>query len=97
MATTPKTNTGFWLAKFTRNVERDCETKVELRKLGYEVLTIWECETEGRVAPLMRRLAALLEKVANSTQERRYGRGNERDSRMRSSHCSICTRDSSRD
>ena len=47
MATTPKTNTAFWLAKFARNVERDRAALASLRGRGYRVLTIWECETES--------------------------------------------------
>ncbi|HXH60568.1 MAG TPA: very short patch repair endonuclease [Fimbriimonadaceae bacterium] len=40
----PKTNREFWAAKFERNVERDKANKRELRRLGYRVLTFWECE-----------------------------------------------------
>jgi DNA mismatch endonuclease (patch repair protein) len=57
MATTPKTNTAFWLAKFARNVERDRAMRAALRRLGYRVLTIWECQAEVDGAALMRRLA----------------------------------------
>ena len=42
--TTPKTETDFWLAKFAKNVERDKKNIRELRKLGWNVITIWECE-----------------------------------------------------
>lgn len=41
---TPKTNEEFWKAKFDRNVERDKENKKRLRRLGYETITLWECE-----------------------------------------------------
>jgi len=44
-ATTPKSNTDFWLAKFERNVERDNQNKADLRAQGWRVKTIWECET----------------------------------------------------
>lgn len=40
----PKTNSKFWKAKFDRNVERDKLNKQKLRKLGYRVVTLWECE-----------------------------------------------------
>jgi DNA mismatch endonuclease, patch repair protein len=46
-ATTPKTNTAFWLAKFAHNRQRDKATAAELRRLGYDVLIIWECEAEA--------------------------------------------------
>lgn len=48
-ATTPKSNRQFWLSKFARNQERDAVAQTELSKLGYRVVTIWECETAGAV------------------------------------------------
>lgn len=42
----PKTNSEFWKAKFDRNVERDKMNKRRLQKLGYKVLTLWECEVK---------------------------------------------------
>ncbi|URD59893.1 DNA mismatch endonuclease Vsr [Sphingomonas sp. KRR8] len=49
-ATTPKTRREFWREKFDRNVERDRRKEVELRQAGWDVLTIWECETRDTVA-----------------------------------------------
>lgn len=46
-ATTPRNNRSFWIAKFARNVERDKRAAGALRSMGYEVLTVWECETEN--------------------------------------------------
>jgi DNA mismatch endonuclease (patch repair protein) len=43
-ASTPKTNVAFWQAKFDRNVSNDRKHARELRKLGWQVLTIWECQ-----------------------------------------------------
>ncbi|WHS59662.1 MULTISPECIES: very short patch repair endonuclease [unclassified Pseudomonas] len=43
-ATTPKTRSEFWAAKFSRNVERDLENVYALRSLGWRVITVWECE-----------------------------------------------------
>ena len=45
--TTPKTNRDFWLAKFTRNCERDRQAYAALEGTGYAVLVVWECETEN--------------------------------------------------
>jgi DNA mismatch endonuclease (patch repair protein) len=57
--TTPTRNQDFWLDKFRRNVERDSRKSRELRRLGWRVLTVWECETQN--APrLVRRLQRLL-------------------------------------
>ncbi len=43
-ATTPKSNKKFWLEKFEKNVDRDKKNVIELQKLGWNVITIWECE-----------------------------------------------------
>lgn len=57
--TTPKSNRSFWLAKFRRNVERDREALAALRRLGYRVVIVWECESENTVT-VSRKLAKLL-------------------------------------
>jgi DNA mismatch endonuclease (patch repair protein) len=44
-ATIPRSNTAFWEMKFARNVERDRRIVDELRRLGWRVLTVWECAT----------------------------------------------------
>lgn len=49
IATTPKSNTAFWTAKFDRNVERDARVKLELEALGWRVFTVWECEVQSGV------------------------------------------------
>lgn len=45
LATTPKTNTDFWLQKFDTNVRRDADTQVSLEQLGWNSFVVWECET----------------------------------------------------
>lgn len=60
-ATTPRTNTEFWLNKFSRNVARDKVARRALERQGYRVLTLWQCELEtnpdmtGPLADLRRR------------------------------------------
>ena len=44
-ATGSKTQTSFWAAKFERNVARDRCAEAALRGDGWDVLTVWECET----------------------------------------------------
>lgn len=44
IATTPKSNTEFWLEKFKKNVERDSRVTKSLQALGWSVLVVWECE-----------------------------------------------------
>ena len=40
----PKSNTDFWKAKISRNQERGAEVKVQLTQMGWNCITIWECE-----------------------------------------------------
>ncbi len=47
-ATTPKTNTEFWLNKFERNVANDRKHYDELEKAGWHVIVIWECELTNK-------------------------------------------------
>lgn len=44
IATTPKSNTQFWLEKFEKNVERDARVVTQLQMMGWKVITVWECE-----------------------------------------------------
>lgn len=43
-AALPVANHEWWSQKLTRNAQRDRANTVELRKLGWIVLTVWECE-----------------------------------------------------
>lgn len=43
-ATTPKTRTDFWTAKFHKNMERDARQQSDLRSAGWTVVIVWECE-----------------------------------------------------
>jgi DNA mismatch endonuclease (patch repair protein) len=45
-ANIPKSNKKYWIPKLERNAERDKINKRELNKLGWNVITIWECETK---------------------------------------------------
>jgi len=45
-AYTPKTHVDFWENKFKQNVERDKKKEKSLTKAGWDVLTVWECETK---------------------------------------------------
>jgi DNA mismatch endonuclease (patch repair protein) len=45
-ASTPKSRTDFWQAKFDANVARDARVATELEALSWRVATIWECETK---------------------------------------------------
>ena len=40
----PKSRVEFWQKKFSENIERDKFVKKELRKMGWKVIIVWECE-----------------------------------------------------
>lgn len=41
----PRTRVDFWTEKLGRNQERDRSAREDLLRLGWRVLTVWECET----------------------------------------------------
>ena len=43
----PGTRQDYWGPKLARNVERDAAAIKQLRAMGWEVLTVWECELQG--------------------------------------------------
>ena len=47
-ATTPKTRTDFWLAKFQKNVDNDLKHSKALSDAGWRVYVMWECDIEKR-------------------------------------------------
>ncbi len=47
-ATLPKSRVEFWNAKFAANVARDRRARRELKKLGWQVLTVWQCELKDQ-------------------------------------------------
>lgn len=49
----PKNNRKFWVEKFAKNKMRDNKKRKELRKLGWKVFTIWECELQKNVNKLI--------------------------------------------
>ena len=58
----PKTNVEFWREKFESNIKRDRLVQNQIRKLGWGVLIIWECEIVG-VEKLQRKI---LRKIVKS-------------------------------
>ncbi|QEK00890.1 very short patch repair endonuclease [Treponema phagedenis] len=44
----PTTNTEFWRIKISATIERDKRQKLELQKIGYRVLTVWQCELTAK-------------------------------------------------
>lgn len=67
-ATIPKTRTEFWQEKFDRNVANDRKHKEELETMGWNVITVWECELKK----------STFEDTMNFLMERIYASGDER-------------------
>jgi DNA mismatch endonuclease (patch repair protein) len=42
----PKSRPEFWVPKIARNKERDADKATALEKLGWQIITIWQCETK---------------------------------------------------
>ena len=54
-ASIPESNSEFWRNKLSRNMVRDAKQVAAIKKSGWRVLVVWECETKNE-----RRLAARL-------------------------------------
>ncbi|OOP56961.1 MAG: very short patch repair endonuclease [Candidatus Brocadia carolinensis] len=44
----PKTRTKWWLNKINRNKQLDAENSGKLKKLGWKILTVFECKLKSR-------------------------------------------------
>lgn len=55
----PVSNQQFWLKKFDGNVARDQRVRSELRRLGWKILTVWECQIKAD------KLDRLTERISN--------------------------------
>ncbi|MBS0207890.1 MAG: DNA mismatch endonuclease Vsr [Planctomycetes bacterium] len=57
----PSSRRGYWAAKLQRNADRDRRVRRALRRAGWDVLVVWECQTRAVVrARLSRGLAGFL-------------------------------------
>jgi DNA mismatch endonuclease, patch repair protein len=55
-----RSNTGYWTLKILSNRERDARNRKKLRRAGWQVLEIWECEAADarRVDRLIKKISA---------------------------------------
>ncbi|MGH3087754.1 MAG: very short patch repair endonuclease [Rubrobacteraceae bacterium] len=56
----PKSRPEYWIPKLKKNKSRDMENQNKLREMGWDVLVVWECETE-EAAGLPNRIMSFLE------------------------------------
>jgi DNA mismatch endonuclease (patch repair protein) len=61
--TVPKTRTEWWLNKINKNIERDHRNTELLKKKGWAVVTVWECDL--KIDKREKTLQKLLNKVKN--------------------------------
>jgi len=64
-AYTPKSRLGFWLRKFESNVARDKAVMRALRKSGWRIARIWECQLHRAQWP---RIARRVGRLRNQAQ-----------------------------
>ena len=60
----PKANRDYWVEKIARNKRRDTQNSGALNTQGWQVLTIWECET-AKSEDLVSRLITFLKQPAS--------------------------------
>jgi DNA mismatch endonuclease (patch repair protein) len=46
----PKTRTEWWMNKINRNIENDVKAIAVLKKEGWKVIMLWECDLKPKVA-----------------------------------------------
>jgi DNA mismatch endonuclease (patch repair protein) len=68
LSKTPASNTGFWIEKLSKNVERDRKVVDKLLEKGWRVLIIWECSMRGKHAEEV--FGSKISEVANWIREK---------------------------
>jgi DNA mismatch endonuclease, patch repair protein len=57
----PQTNKEFWQTKRAGNVTRDKQNQKALKKLGWQILVVWKCQTKNPET-IMNKIITYLEK-----------------------------------
>lgn len=57
----PKTRTDFWQDKLGKNAVRDRRNQRALRKLGWKVIVVWECQVLKNPFAVLRRIMRMIE------------------------------------
>ncbi len=50
-----------WREKLVRNIQRDKDVRVALRKLGWQTVVVWECEINKSTSKTLRKLKLFLD------------------------------------
>lgn len=69
----PATRASFWREKLSKNVERDRRNRAAIRRMGWNVIEVWECQLKGAaIKKSIKRVAqSLLEQPEQSGNTRR--------------------------
>jgi DNA mismatch endonuclease (patch repair protein) len=59
----PKTNADWWLQKINRNIENDKKAKQHLKKEGWNVIDIWECDLKNNSKKILARIPGKITKL----------------------------------
>ncbi len=59
-AALPKTRKTFWQTKLQDNVERDRRVSEQLKKLGWKVIIVWECQMTNSMNQVVRNVTQLI-------------------------------------
>ncbi|MBN2572335.1 MAG: DNA mismatch endonuclease Vsr [Ignavibacteriales bacterium] len=58
----PNSNIEYWKNKLINNSKRDKKHKSQLKKIGWHVITIWECEIKNDITKQILKIVDILEK-----------------------------------
>lgn len=67
----PKTHPEYWEEKFSRNIRNDEKHKKELEALGWQVITVWECEIKSHFDETMTHIRNQIIESSCSNEETR--------------------------
>ncbi|MHB1687810.1 MAG: very short patch repair endonuclease [Ignavibacteriaceae bacterium] len=56
----PSTNSKFWKEKLEKNVVKDKRHNSQLRKLGWKVIIVWECEVEKKLEKILKKIESVI-------------------------------------
>jgi len=61
----PETKKEFWKMKIDANVERDKKQQLKLKHLGWNIITVWQCEIKSKIL-FTSRMAELINEIRNN-------------------------------
>jgi DNA mismatch endonuclease (patch repair protein) len=60
----PASNVDYWIKKISSNIKRDTHNRQSLNILGWNVITVWECEL--KVKNKLKRLSLLVDEISQN-------------------------------